>query len=207
MILSWVEAGQEQEFFILPRWMLPRFASARKTPGGVRGWVTALVFPHCSVIFLHFPGQPAALCTRHWPSACVQTGRRLNVGKSSWWDRNWTDCHKERASSKRPVSLGLDVGHRRLFTLAMVLLRRVMVGVHINKKKIRTRCLEVTWQVELIGGWEWHFWVMCKEPYCVYIEPGIDRWIDEERRKEEKKRICLLCVHFYFLQIACLKII
>lgn len=35
---------------------------------------------------------------------------------------------------------------------------------------------------------------MCKEPYCVYLEPEIDRWIDGERRKkEEEKRICLLC--------------
>lgn len=76
-----------------------------KTRAGVRGWVTALVFPHCSVIFLHFPGQPVALCTRHWPSACVQTGTRLNVDKRSWWDRNWTNCHKESAPSKQPESV------------------------------------------------------------------------------------------------------
>lgn len=79
----------------------PGLPLLEKSRVGVRGWVTALVFPHCSVIFLHFPGQPAALCTRHWPSACVQTGTLLNVDKSSWWDRNWANGHKESAPSKK----------------------------------------------------------------------------------------------------------
>lgn len=197
MILSWAEAGQEQEFLILPRLMFPRSASAGKSQAGVKGWVTALVFPHCSVIFLHFPRQPVALCTRHWPSACVQSGTLLNLDKSSWWDRNWANGHKESTPSCMCMCMCGTCGIGGCLLLPWHSWTMSWWHAYTKTRVHTLSSFGVIRQIESIDCSGWHFSVMCKEPYCVYLEPEIDRWKDGERRGKRMRRKYACCGFFF----------